>query len=311
MKRVAVSVLLVVAFVGCRKATPKSEPASAPAPTTATASTVPTAAPAANDHDHLARPLLWSIEKDGKTTYAFGTIHVGVDAEERLPPSVWAKLDAAPAFAMETDLSDPSIMKSLQCMQCSLRTDLGAEYYAKLENLLGAPIVERIDGMKPMVAATMLAMRGLPSTSQMDSHLLARAQEHKARVVYLEPASHQAAMLEKHMNIKALRMMLDEPDKMLESTKRLLAAYLAGDDAQMFAISAEGKAQALAHGYSEKEYDESQEDMIYKRNASWIEPIEKLHAEGGAFVAVGALHLVGPRSVLDLLAKKGYKVTRL
>lgn len=304
MKRVAVSVLLVVAFVGCRKTAPKADPTPAPTPTASVA-------PAPSDHDYLPRPLLWSIEKDGKTTYAFGTIHVGVDAQQRLPPTVWAKLDAAPAFAMETDLSDPVIMSSLQCMQCSLRADLGADYYAKLEKLLGAPIVERIDGMKPMVAATMLAMRGLPSTSQMDSLLLSRAQSHKARVTYLEPASHQAAMLEKHMNIKALKMMLDEPDKMLESTKRLLAAYIAGDDAQMFAISAEGKTQALAHGYTEQEYDASQEDMIYKRNAAWIAPIEKLHADGGAFIAVGALHLVGPRSVLDLLAQKGYKVTRL
>jgi uncharacterized protein YbaP (TraB family) len=28
-------------------------------------------------------------------------------------------------------------------------------------------------------------------------------------------------------------------------------------------------------------------------------------------VAVGALHLVGPRSVLDLLAHRGYRVTRV
>jgi uncharacterized protein YbaP (TraB family) len=36
-----------------------------------------------------------------------------------------------------------------------------------------------------------------------------------------------------------------------------------------------------------------------------------LHAAGGGFVAVGALHLVGPRSVLDVLAHRGYRVTRL
>jgi uncharacterized protein YbaP (TraB family) len=52
-------------------------------------------------------------------------------------------------------------------------------------------------------------------------------------------------------------------------------------------------------------------EMLYDRNASWIDAIEKLHAAGGAFVAVGAMHLVGPRSVLDLLSHKGYEVKRV
>lgn len=290
MKRAAVSVLLVIAMVGCRKP-----------------------APARTDdaHAYLPHPLLWAIEKDGKTTYAFGTIHTGVDADARLPPAVWAKVEAAPAFAMETDLSDPVIASMLQCVQCSLQRDLGGADYAKLEQLLGKPIVNRIDGMKPMVAATMLAMRGLPSTPQMDTALLARARAHDARIVYLEPAADQAAMLERQMNLKALHMMIDDPDGTLDSTKKLLAAYIAGDDAAMLAVNDDGKRQALAHGYTSDEYDAAQEDMLYRRNAAWIAPIEQLHARGGGFLAVGALHLIGPRSVLELLAQRGYKITRM
>jgi len=59
------------------------------------------------------------------------------------------------------------------------------------------------------------------------------------------------------------------------------------------------------------EYDREMDDLLYGRNASWIAPIEQLHAAGGGFVAVGALHLLGPRSVLDLLAHRGYRVTRV
>ena len=53
------------------------------------------------------------------------------------------------------------------------------------------------------------------------------------------------------------------------------------------------------------------EDMLFKRNASWIDRSRSSTPTGGGFVAVGAVHLVGPRSVLELLAKKGYKVTRI
>ncbi|MDX2089197.1 MAG: TraB/GumN family protein [Kofleriaceae bacterium] len=313
MKRVAVSVLLVVAFLGCRKTAPNGDAPAAPAPTARSGDPwkQEAAKPAAAADGYLPRPLLWSIEKDGKTSYAFGTIHVGVDANEKLPPAVWNKLEASPTFAMETDLSDPAILKSLQCVGCSLRRELGEEYYAKLENILDANVAKMVDGMKPMVAATMVAMKGLPETAQMDTLLLARAQNKHAQIVFLEPATHQAALLEKHMNIKALKVMLADPAGTLDGTKKLLAAYLEGDDVKMVALNAELKQQSLANGFTEKEYDESQEDMLYKRNASWIAPIEKLHAAGGGFIAVGALHLVGPRSVLDLLAKKGYKITRM
>ena len=71
------------------------------------------------------------------------------------------------------------------------------------------------------------------------------------------------------------------------------------------------RAHSLAHGYTAKEYDESMEDMLYSRNAAWIAPIEKLHAEGGGFIAVGAMHLVGPKNVLELLANRGYAIARV
>src|SRR5690242_19866281 len=52
----------------------------------------------------LPHPLFWAVEKDGKTTYFFGTMHMGVDPNTHVPDLVWQKLDQSPAFAMETDL---------------------------------------------------------------------------------------------------------------------------------------------------------------------------------------------------------------
>lgn len=261
--------------------------------------------------DPLARPLFWSIEKDGTTSHALGTIHVGVDAEARLPTIVWDRIDSARTFAMETDLTDPVLQKVLACMNCSLRKDLGEKYWAKLEAVLGKDVAARIDPMKPMVAATMMSLRGLPSTTQMDTLLLARAQNAKKNIVYLETAAEEAALLEKWMSVKALKSMLDDVEGGAQHTKEMLEAYLAGDEARMVKLSEDEKAHALKHGYTAAEYDESMQDMLYDRNAAWIAPIEKLHAEGGGFIAVGAMHLVGPKNVLELLAAKGYKITRV
>jgi uncharacterized protein YbaP (TraB family) len=51
--------------------------------------------------------------------------------------------------------------------------------------------------------------------------------------------------------------------------------------------------------------------MVYARNADWIPKLEKILAQGDVFIAVGADHLSGPKGVVALLQKRGYKLTRV
>ncbi len=262
--------------------------------------------------DPLPNPLFWSIAKDGKTSYALGTMHIGVDAELRLPQIVWDKLDAAPSFAMETNIGDPALASmGTRTKGGTLREELGPVYWKKLQDLITPATANGIDKLKPMIAATLLSLRGIPSTPPMDGVLHGRALNQKKQVIFLEESSKQAAILEKWMDIRMLKMMLDDPDKGLEATKQMTAAYLGGDAAKLVALADDQKADALKAGFSAKEYDASMNDLLYLRNASWIMPIEKLHAAGGGFIAVGALHLVGKRSVLEMLQANGYTVTRI
>ncbi len=291
-----------LAVVGCKRTE------APPAPATAAAD--PWSKPAAQK-DPLKRPLLWSAERDGKTTYFLGTMHMGVDPEARLPEIVWTKLDTARTFAMETDLSGATQLDVKRHDGGTLHHDLGDAYWKKLEGALGAPVASELDTMKPMIPATMLSMRGLPETPAMDSVLLGRAtNEHKA-IVYLEPLETQTTLLDKWMNARALEEMLDDLQANEQHSKDMLAAYVAGDDQKILTLSDAERTDFKRHGHSDHEFDTQMDDLLYNRNASWIAPIEKLHADGGGFVAVGAMHLIGKRSVLDLLAQRGYKVTRL
>src|SRR5690349_16793577 len=83
--------------------------------------------------DPLPRPLLWKLERDGKTSFAFGTMHMGVDPETRLPDIVWNKLDQMPTFAMETDVSAASKLDIRRSDGKTLEDDLGPVYWKKLE----------------------------------------------------------------------------------------------------------------------------------------------------------------------------------
>jgi uncharacterized protein YbaP (TraB family) len=51
--------------------------------------------------------------------------------------------------------------------------------------------------------------------------------------------------------------------------------------------------------------------LLDRRNARMVERMTQHLARGGAFVAVGALHLPGEGGILGLLEAQGYRVTRV
>ena len=119
----------------------------------------------------------------------------------------------------------------------------------------------------------------------------------------------QLELLEKHLDIDALREILGEFEKMKAMTADMLAAYTAGDGDKMYAMVTD--TTSWQAGKNEQEAKEGLEALLFDRNQNWIPGLEKLFADGTPFCAVGAGHLLGKRSVVDLLEQKGYKITRM
>jgi uncharacterized protein len=261
--------------------------------------------------DPIARPLFWAIDKDGTTSYVLGTMHGGVDAHAKLPQLVWDKLAAAKTYAMEIDPTDTRGLDFTRKDGTTLRDELGDVYWKKLEDAVGVDAAKRLLPMKAMVPGTMLIVRGLPSTPSMDSVLHTRARQLNKKLVYLETLAHELAILERWIDARVVKDTLDDLAGTDARIQDMLAAYLGGDEVRMLAIQDTERELWKQRGRSEQEFDAQMEDVLYKRNASWMEPIEKLHADGGGFIAMGALHAVGPRGVLELLEQRGYKITRL
>lgn len=238
-------------------------------------------------------------------------MHVGIDASRRLPEAVWARFHDATTFAMEANLEDPAAAAMIQPTPGSLHDALGELYWKKLVDALGPGMARAFDHLPPLVPATALATLGMPSTDPMDKTLAARAAAEHKHMVYLEAATFQIALLAKWMDIKALKLALDELPENEQHAHDTIAAYVAGDEAKLLAIRDGEREDALHHGYTAAEYDQEMKELLFDRNASWIDEIERLHAAGGGFVAVGALHLLGAHSVLELLGQRGYRVTRI
>jgi hypothetical protein len=86
----------------------------------------------------------------------------------------------------------------------------------------------------------------------------------------------------------------------------LLAAYKRQDLAAMMAIN-EAAMQIGDRRLAEK----FQRRLIVDRNHRMAERLEPYLKQGGAFVAVGALHLPGEQGLVRLLEERGYAVRRV
>jgi uncharacterized protein YbaP (TraB family) len=258
----------------------------------------------------MSQPLFWRLEKDGQTSYLLGTFHGGVDPAA-LPSSIWEHLAEARTFAMETDISRAAELYRQRRRGKNLKDALGPRYWHKLVAGLGEPRALALVNDIPATAQGALAMRTLPRTQSMDVELRARAEAVGKPLVFLEPLEHQLALIHRWITVRTLRDAIDDASANDQRVQAEVAAYLAGDAAQLLVLADNARRQALARGHSARELDARANALLYRRNAAWIAPIERLHAAGGGFIAVGVAHTIGPRSVIELLERRGFTITRL
>ena len=95
---------------------------------------------------------------------------------------------------------------------------------------------------------------------------------------------------------------LHELQKADQTYRRLLDGWTVGNQAELAKVMA----SEAASNPDEKHL------LLDKRNRNWLPQIESMMvSKQTIFVTVGAAHLVGPGSVLDMLCVRGWKVQRI
>jgi uncharacterized protein YbaP (TraB family) len=261
----------------------------------------------------LTKPFFFHATKSGMANvWLYGTIHLGVTIDA-VPDVVLDKLDHAERFAMEADLSDaasllPAIMRT---DHTTLHEELGPVTWHKFACAIGPSVADRLDNMKVSMAATLLDEQGMPEVSTpIDLALFQRAKKAGKGIVFLEKAALQLALLDKWMDARALEAMLDDLADTQKKNLELVDSYVAGDEAKAIEMSKDDS-DFIKSGRTHADFAQFMKELLFDRNASWIPEIEDMAKKGDAFVAVGAMHLLGPGSVVDLLEKAGWKVDRV
>jgi len=272
----------------------------------------------------VAKPgLLYEVKSDTATVYLFGTLHVGKPEFYPLGREANRALTEAQKLYLEVNLTDPSVASTINAVATypagqSLERSLPPALMMKVDTALERYKLPRESAlrMKPwMLGQTLLlleaARRGYDPTFSSEMYLVAFAGAQRKDVLGLETLAEQFALF----------------DGMPEaSQERFLEDILAALDDNLIDAQLDALVDAWVHADArgleqELEREKSEPTMfaremlprlIDERNRSMAEKIAAIARPGTTtFVAVGALHLVGPEGLVELMRKRGFTVRQL
>lgn len=317
-------VIAILALAGCESRSAPPAPSAAPAPPRAASAsaepsaapdpgaTAPSARPSASPTDATSekpQPFLWKVTKGDKTSHLFGTMHLGTDAEKELHPIVFKTLAAARVVFFEANVfeANPLEMAGMMMLPAgeSVKSKITPARWEALVGRLGGLLMPEsaLERMKPWALAAMLTQDMLPTTEPMDKVLYDRAKADGKPLKYLEGVEEQVGIIEKALGASELDDMLGDLPLMEKMTKELARSYQAGDLPALTKVAFDPVEM--------KKHPALFDSVLYGRNKSWVPKILAELDAGGAFIAVGAAHLVGPDSVVALLEAKGLTVSRV
>ncbi|NIP72246.1 MAG: TraB/GumN family protein [Gammaproteobacteria bacterium] len=266
-------------------------------------------------HAH-SRGVFWEISREGRApSYLLGTMHVADPAVTTLPAVVSARFREADVVCTEVRMDYATVAAEMRASFFgdgrTLRTVAGDALFARTVEAMaeyGVP-KEVLNHMKPWAVAYTLSLPPSQDGMVLDMQLYADALDQGKTVCGLETAEEHGAVfdaLSMDKQVHALRETLAHLPQVREAFEELLQVYLARDLAGMV------RASAATPWTSRPDIAaELVEVLIVERNRRMVARMEPHLRSGGAFFAVGALHLPGEVGILRLLEQRGYTVTPL
>ena len=263
--------------------------------------------------------LLWRVSKAGLAdSFVFGTIHIADARVNRIAKPVEDALARSRTLALELGggtVMDPQVFELEQFRDGRrLQPLIGDETFARVRAELAAQDVPEgvIERMKPWAAMVKLA-RAAPRGEEpsLDQRLLAVARGRGLKVAPLEWVEEQIAAFDAvplESQIALLKHVLVNRDALEADVDATVDAWLRGDLARLARMS-----DRLGDRYPGmgQHYWQLTRHLIHNRTVLMHHRLFMPLRAGRVFVAVGALHLHGDKGLLQLIARDGYRVTRL
>jgi uncharacterized protein YbaP (TraB family) len=265
--------------------------------------------------------VLWQVARDGRpVAHVFGTIHLADPEIIALPAPVAAAFEKSTSLSVEAILDGAASQALAQAMtlppERSLQDLVPAHVFSKAAVAAQPYGLQpfQLNRLKPWAVGMLITVppeeiiRRSQGQPALDVFLTAQARQSGKAVHALESMQEQIAVFdslpdeEQAAFLAAAAIDISEKEKIMAAMK---AAYLRRD------IAAVRKAARDATPPDERAAAAKLErELIDTRNRRMVERM-KPGFDGGAFVAIGALHLPGEDGVLALLERDGYTLRRV
>jgi uncharacterized protein YbaP (TraB family) len=273
------------------------------------------AAPATTDAD----PALWVVKDEDTTIYLFGTVHVLKPGLSWFDEAVKDAFDSSDQLMLELVLPDDqaevgktmmplALDQSGKTLSSRLDADQLAAYQAAMASV-GLPPAQ-FDMFKPWFAAITLSILpltqlGYDPEQGVEKQLTRFAKEGAKPVAGFETLGEQLGFfdtLPEAQQVAFLNSVVKDLDKLGPTLDEMVVLWGKGDPDGL----------AVAMNESLAATPELAQTLLYDRNARWAEQLKaRMDQPGTVFVAVGAGHLAGEKSVQDYLEEHGLVVERV
>lgn len=269
------------------------------------------------------RGTLYRIHHQGRTSYLFGTVHVGRADFFPLEPQVMRALEQTSRLVLEIDIRDNAPFQNAMARHGiyaegdAIARHLSTPSLALLKQELQRFGVdyEKVQRLKPWLLANMLVAldlerNGYLRTHSIEAFLLSTAGQSK-KVMELESAEYQMSLYD-GMDDAAQENYLREnlvdlgDGNAMKKAQLLIDAWANanGDAAESFLRESINEKSASA--------EFTKRVLLDRRNPEMADKIESLlKTDESVFVGVGMLHLLGDGGVPKLLRTRGYEVEKM
>ena len=275
---------------------------------------------AASAQEAASKHFLWKVTSpSGGEAYLLGSVHVLTKSYYPLSPTIDQAFAWSRTLVEEVDLDEmnnPATMiglvgKATLPQGQTLDQLVSAETFAALRKRAeanGIPLMV-LQRMKPWMAAVTLmsaemAKAGFDGELGIDKHFFDRAKAAAMPRRALETVAYQFDRLDGlagSMQEDSLKAMLADIDMQSSNIETLADAWKKGDTAAVERLLHDGFSDSPAVA----------ERLLFERNRNWVAPVEACLSEGArCFVVVGAAHLVGPNSLVELLRDRKHTVVQ-
>jgi len=277
------------------------------------------AAPAlAASRERFGSGLLWRVTRGNLApSYVYGTIHVADPRIGALPAPVQKTFDAAKSLMVEFLPDSYTRERFLEAAmfldEQTLEQKIGAEDFERALAQL-APIGlarEFVNKMKPWGVLLNLHRPSGAHGSPLDGQLLEQARGRRLPVSQIEGVEEQVFTFDEFpmdSQVALLKHSLAHGAELVALAERTLEAYLAHDLAVIWRLREDFIAR---HPGVAAHLAVMTKRVLYDRSVVMAFRMQRDLRRGGAFIALGALHLYGEKGVLALLEADGYRPARV